>query len=136
MPADPSTKENFISAAADHGRFTESGDFKKCNKAYDRIIEAIHKFKESPDCGEGVLVHLLDYPDDSVKSWAAVCLLRLRPDEAMKILEDVAGRSGLVAFSAEMTLKEWQAGRLKLPGEGSGEKVRRNDLTASAPNKN
>jgi len=136
MPAAASSKENFISAAADHGRFTESGDFKKCNKAYDRIIEAIHKLKESADCGEDALIHLLNSPDDSVKSWAAVCLLRLRPVEAMKVLEDVAGRSGLVAFSAGITLKEWRAGRLKLPGEGSSEKVRPNDLTASSPNKN
>lgn len=110
-----SSRENFIAAAIDHGRFTLSGDFKNCNKAYDRIIVAARKLKDTPDGGEAVLIDLLSYADDSVKSWAAAYLLQLRPEEAVNTLEEVASRPGLVAFSAGMTLKEWRAGRLKLP---------------------
>jgi len=115
MSAIPLGGESFVTAAVDHGRFTLSGDSKACNRAYNKIVRAAHRLKESAGGEKAVLVDLLAYPDDSVKSWAAAYLLPICPEAAAKTLEDIASGSGLIAFSAAMTLKEWHAGRLKLP---------------------
>lgn len=58
---------------------------------------------------------LLDKGDLSIVRAAATYLLPLREVEAVQALERVAkDGSPLIAFGAEMTLKEWEAGRLSV----------------------
>src|SRR5689334_18858401 len=88
-----SPKDRFLNAAADHGKYTLSGDSTACNEAYDRVIAAIKDLRKLPDQGEGALMELATHPNDSVKVWASSYLLPLQQEHAINILEKVASSS-------------------------------------------
>jgi hypothetical protein len=109
-------KDRFISAATEHGRCTETGDYKKGNAAFDRVIAALAELRERADRGESVLIELLNHPNGWVRLAAATDLLPLRADRATQVLEDLAsGPQSQLEFGAMMVLREWRAGRLKVP---------------------
>jgi len=107
-------KAEFVEAAIDHGRFTDSGDSKRANKAHDKIIVALSKMKMLPDHGESILTLLLEHTNNAVKGWSATYLLPFNEKLAIYTLEDIASGSGFVAFDCQMVLKLWRAGTLKL----------------------
>lgn len=108
-------QDRFVEGAHQHGLYTVEGDAPATNRAYKKIILALNELREMPDRGEGFLSNLLQNEDLSVVSWAASYLLGSRPEEAVQALERVARDAlPLIAFGAEMTLKEWRAGRLKV----------------------
>jgi len=109
------TVEKFVKAAIDHGRYTEVGNPRACNKAYDRVIQALRELRASADHGESVLSEFLTHPNSSVRTWAATHLLTLQEALACAALEELASSVGPSAFDAKMTLKEWRAGRLVVP---------------------
>jgi hypothetical protein len=108
-------QDRFVEAAKEHGQGIVEGEPQKTNRAFDRVVSAIRDLRKSPDKGEEFLIGLLDEEDLSIVRAAATYLLPLREVEAVQALEKVA-RYGLplIAFGAEMTLKEWRAGRLKV----------------------
>jgi hypothetical protein len=111
----PTIVEQYVAAAREHGKCTETGNYKSGNKAYDRIIAAIREMRKLPDRGEVILTELLFQPDDWVKMWAATHLLPLREAAASTVLARLASVSpGLLRADADMVLKEWRAGRLKI----------------------
>lgn len=60
------------------------------------------------------LLALLEHQDDSVRLWAATHTLEIDALKAEQVLEGLAaGSQGAVRASAAMTLREWQAGRLR-----------------------
>jgi hypothetical protein len=106
----------YIAEAAEHGRCTESGDYKKGNAAFDQMEVALAKLRRRPDRGESILTELLDHPNGWVRLAAATDLLPLRADLASTILENLAsGPQSQLEFNAKMVLREWRAGRLKVP---------------------
>jgi len=108
-------KVRFIADAIEHGRCTESGDYKKGNAAFDRMALALAELRERPDRGESVLVDLLNHPNGWVRLGAATHLLPLRVDLACHVLEDLAsGPQSQLEFGAMMVLREWRAGRLNV----------------------
>ena len=110
------SKDRYIAEAAEHGRCTESGDYKKGNAAYDRMIAALAQLRGRADQGESVLMELLGHPNGWVRLDAATHLLPLRADLATQVLEDLAsGPQSQLEFGAMMVLREWQAGRLNVP---------------------
>jgi hypothetical protein len=111
---DENLKTEFVEAAVDHGRFTESGDSKRANKAHDKVIKALSKMKKLPDHGKGLLTFLLEHESDAVRGWAATYLLPLNENSAIDTLREIASGSGFVAFDCEMVLKLWKAGTLRL----------------------
>jgi len=60
------------------------------------------------------LTRLLNSENENVRLWAATHLLPTNEFEAKKVLQELALKPGFNAFSAEMTLKEWEKGNLKL----------------------
>jgi hypothetical protein len=109
-------KERYIAEATEHGRYAESGDFKRGNAAFDRKLAALAELRRHSDRGESVLVELLDHPSEWVKLSAATHLLPLRPELASPILDELAsGPRSDVEFDARMVLRECRAGRLKVP---------------------
>jgi len=109
-------KDRYIAEATEHGRCTESGDYRTGNKAYDRMIAALTELRERADRGESVLIELLNHPNGWVKLGAATHLLPLRVDLASQVLEDLAsGPQSQVEFDAKMVLREWRAGKLNVP---------------------
>jgi hypothetical protein len=109
-------KDRYIADAAEHGRCTESGDYKRGNAAFDRMIGALAELRERADRGESVLIELLNHPNGWVRLGAATHLLPLRVDLASHVLENLAsGPQSEVEFGAKMVLREWQAGKLNVP---------------------
>jgi len=108
-------KDRYIAAAAEHGRCTESGDYKRGNAAFDRMNAALAELRGRADRGESILVELLNHPNGWVRLDAATDLLPLRADLATTILENLAsGLQSQLEFMAKMVLREWRAGRLNV----------------------
>jgi hypothetical protein len=109
-------RDQYIVKAVGYGRCAEAGGLKKVNAAYFRVKKALARLRLDPDRGESILTELLDHPDAWLRSLAATHLLPLRADLASPVLEVLAsGTSGVLRLTAEMALKEWRAGRLKVP---------------------
>jgi hypothetical protein len=109
-------KDRYIAAAAEHGRCTESGDYKKGNAAFDRMKVALAELRGRADRGESILMELLNHPNGWVRLDAATDLLPLRAELASTILENLAsGPQSQLEFMAKMVLREWRAGRLNVP---------------------
>lgn len=106
--------ESYVAAVIEHGEKAHNGDYRGANKAYDRGIEALAEFRKLPDRGERILLWLLHHPNDWVKLNAATDLLLLNEAAARPVLEHLAaGPAFHVDLSAENTLREWDAGRLR-----------------------
>ena len=114
MEKHQSPEEKYRDAARRHGEYTLKGDSVSTNLAYYELMSALRDIRRLANRGEEVLLRLTTDNDVSVVGWAASHLLPLQEDVAKNALENVAGGKGLVAFSAEMVLKEWNAGRLKI----------------------
>jgi hypothetical protein len=109
-------KDRYIAEAADHGRGLESGDSERANTAIERMMAALLELRGHADRGESILIELLNHPNAWVKLSAATDLLPLRAQLASTILENLAsGPRSEVEFNAKMVLREWRAGRLKIP---------------------
>ena len=109
-------KNRYVIAAAEQGRFLESADSEKANAAFDTMMAALAKLRSQVDRGEAIPAELLDHPDGWVRVSAATHLLPLRAEPACTTLEGLAsGPCGELPFEAEMVLREWRAGRLKVP---------------------
>jgi len=107
-----SAQDRFIAGARAHGN---QGDPELVNKAYADLHRALLDLRKGPDAGVAFLFGLLNDDDLSVATWAALYLLPHREDAAKAALRRVA-RIGvrLLAFNAEITLEEWNAGRLEI----------------------
>ncbi len=99
--------DNYIENAILHGVWVEKGDYKKANQAFDNILINFNILKKENSSLEN-LVPLLNDKNDSVRYWTAFFLLRSKESLAIKTLENVASKKGLVAFSAGTTLREWK----------------------------
>jgi hypothetical protein len=108
-------KDRYIAAAVEHGRCTESGDYKRGNAAFDRMKVALTELRGRADKGESILMELLNHPNGWVRLDAAADLLPLRAELATTILENLAsGPQSQLEFMAKMILREWRAGRLNV----------------------
>lgn len=107
-------EEEFVKSAADHGLYSDLSDSIKANEAHDRIMTALSKMKILPDHGKDVLLRLQNNENNFVRRWAATYLLPLDERVALGTLGGIALGEGLSAFNAEMVLKLWRSGKLKL----------------------
>ncbi|MCL2360112.1 MAG: DUF2019 domain-containing protein [Candidatus Bathyarchaeota archaeon] len=104
--------EKFANACIAKGRGEESGSIKADGIYYKRIRSVYDLLKEDNRLHE--LLELLEHENPYVRSWAAGYTLQIDPAKSEQTLEEVANIKGrMVAFSAEMTLKEWRKGNLK-----------------------
>ena len=107
--------DRYVAAAIVHGECTENGDYKRGNRAFDEILEVLKVIREAGREGDHALLDLLDHDNKSVRASAATHLLKVYEKRATKVLKRVAKGEGLVAFSAEMVLVEWNKGTLVIP---------------------
>ncbi|MDR2580611.1 MAG: DUF2019 domain-containing protein [Fibromonadaceae bacterium] len=99
----------YIEYASQHGKATEQGDYKKGNKAHDKLIKIYQQIKKQGDLTHPMFKEMLSSSDLGVRSWAASHSLAVSPKEAEAILIDIGKiPNSLVAFSATMTLEEWK----------------------------
>ncbi len=112
--------DRFVEAAIRHGELRSGAD---ANRAFDKIVSAYFEIRAEPDAGRSAFAMLAQHGDPSVARWAASFLLYDDPATARDVLERIARtEANLIGFSAEMTLSEWDAGRLTRPEDWDGTK--------------
>ncbi len=97
------------------GAATDRGDHEEANAAHDALIRALAALRDSSDRGRSALTGLLGHEDPYVRCWAATHLLPLDEEAATRALEALTSEPPFVGLDAEMVLREWRAGRLKVP---------------------
>jgi len=102
----------YVAFATDYREATLGSDYIKANKCYKKITECYCKLKDLQAVSS--LKDLLQHENESVVVWASLHLLPYESKIAEDALARIAKKGGLIAFDAEMTLKEWKAGRLKI----------------------
>lgn len=94
----------FIEASANN-------DQKTARKFYKVMDSVFRKLRDSGKLEE--LLKILSHENESVRLWVSTHLLVYDESLAKESLRKIANnKSGLVAFSAEMTLQEWDKGNL------------------------
>ena len=102
-------------AATMIGVYTESGDYKKGDREYIRLKDAYREIRRHGREGQSRHLSLLDSDVLSVRVWAAAHALEYAPEVAEPVLEYLSKNApGIQQLNAEMTLREWRAGRLSL----------------------
>ena len=95
---------------------TESRDVKarRVNRLFDENRVYLHRLR-SDERGRALIEALLDDGDPGVRLKAAAHALEWNPDAARPVIAGVAALEGLWPhrFDAEMTLREYDAGRLR-----------------------
>lgn len=81
------------------------------NRLHDKNHSAYLALRSSPE-GRCEIEALLRHDDDVVRLGAAAHAILWNETAARPVLEDIASGSGLVAFTARMTLQEFDLGRL------------------------
>ncbi|UYZ64501.1 hypothetical protein [Hymenobacter weizhouensis] len=104
------TVEAFCQAATTHAEATNSGEYKTANRAYANLVAAL-KCLEAHESTH-LLRPLLHSAMIGPKLWSATYFLSRGETKAVDILNQLATRKDILGFSAQMTLREWQAGRL------------------------
>lgn len=93
----------FLEAAAMQAEATESGDYKRANKMYDRIIKSVNYLTEHNALG--MIEQCLYNENIGIKLWSASFLLS--SSIAKNILEEIAnGDYGIHFLTAKMILKQ------------------------------
>jgi hypothetical protein len=107
--------EQYTAAAIAHGAATEASDSKIGNLQADLLVAINRELRRRGPEAHRELLKLLVHSNPSVRSWAGCNALEFAPTEAERALESVAQiPKSLVAFTAEWTLREWRAGRLRI----------------------
>ena len=83
----------------------------EANRAHDEMHRA-YKVLRSTDAGRQAILTLIRDPSPNVRCWAAAHSLAWAEFEARQALEELVASDGRCAFTARMTLREFDAGRL------------------------
>jgi hypothetical protein len=102
----------FYTATNIHAEATEVGDYKKGNEAHAQIIKALKWLQENSLTH--LLLPLLESSSIGTRSWAASYLLLHNEQKAINTLELIASSKTIHGLSAQITLREWRMGRLKI----------------------
>jgi hypothetical protein len=84
---------------------------KRWNRLHDENHRAYLMLRSTPG-GRREIEALLGHRDDVVRLGAAAHAILWNERDARPVLEEVAAKVGLVAFTAEMVLREFDGGRL------------------------
>jgi hypothetical protein len=103
----------------DSGRVEAGGDSRKWNQLVDRLQSLHLRLRESPE-GRAGITSLMSDDIDTVRQWSAAMALAWDELMARAELARQANGQGLVAMEAEITLREFDAGRLNMTWEPKG----------------
>jgi len=105
--------QKYIDLIVQWGIAQDEADSKKSNKIHDKKNKFYYEIRDNINLYIDDLIGLLNSENNYVKSEIAFLLLPYRTEEAKKALEEVSTKRGTVAFTAKMTLKLWNEGKLK-----------------------
>lgn len=91
----------------------QDANAKAANIQYGRIEAIRRELRNRGREGESALLTLMGSNNPHVRAWAAAHVLEFDPKRAEAELEQLAnGPPSMVRLDAEMTLKQWRAGKL------------------------
>jgi hypothetical protein len=109
-------KQDYIDHAIIHQQASCNGDYLLANKAYRKIENLRKQFSTNNEFAKELLSELLQMDNPSVQVWASAHSLELgiNIEMAKAVLERISRlpNIGIISFTAEMTLKQWQKGEL------------------------
>ncbi|HCS55260.1 MAG TPA: hypothetical protein DIW81_27355 [Planctomycetaceae bacterium] len=105
--------DRYVALATKHGEATESGDSDDANAAYNELNEVFARIVQDYDREK--LATLLTHSNPAVRAKAAFHTYKLDAQRSASVLKEVSQGSGLVAFSAGMTLKQLKNGGVTPP---------------------
>ena len=95
----------------EHGESTLSGDYKKGNIAYTKMMKVMDRIKLSEINIRQQFFELMYHENDSVKLWTAATLLNTFEKEALSVLRKIKeNNKSILAFNAQITIEEWGKG--------------------------
>ncbi len=97
------------------GAATETGDYKKGNKASDLLTKIYAELRHRGLESQRALLPLLKDSNPGVRLWSASHVLEFSPSDGECVLEDLIPTGKLLGLCAQTTLEEWREGRLKYP---------------------
>ena len=110
--------EQYIKSGTILYETTLDGNYKKGNKEYFKLLKLYKFLEKNIDIAKQTLPVLLNHKNVKVRTIAAShCLtLKICEKEAETVLIDIANdeKNGIFDFNAEMTLKVWKEGNLKI----------------------
>ena len=103
---------DFVDASINNGIAQEDGNANQANKYY-RVIEKRKKWLVDHDelCNANFL-ELLNHENDYVRLHVSCALLHVKNEDAVNTLSDLAKKEGILGFSAEMTISEYEKGHI------------------------
>ncbi|WP_372241064.1 DUF2019 domain-containing protein [Corallococcus terminator] len=103
----------YAEAAVRQGRASLEGDFRTANAQQKTLVAVWGELRTRGEEGQASLLRLLDHQEQDVRVWAASHALSFAPARAEEVLERACHASPSPSrLNAEMTLREWRAGRL------------------------
>jgi hypothetical protein len=84
---------------------------KKAKKGHDELHACYKRLRQS-EAGRRAIMDLMNDAEPSVRLWAAAHSLQWAPNEARRVLESLKDAQGRCSFTAEITLVEFDKGRL------------------------
>ncbi|RYZ42733.1 MAG: DUF2019 domain-containing protein [Myxococcaceae bacterium] len=103
----------YAEAAVRQGRASLEDDFRTANAQQKTIVAVRGELRSRGEEGQASLLRLLGHHEQDVRVWAASHVLSFAPAQAEEVLERACQASPSPSrLNAEMTLREWRAGRL------------------------
>lgn len=103
---------DFENASINNGLAQEDGNANQANKYY-RLIEKRKKWLiDHDELSNPVFLELLNHDNDYVRLHASCALLHVKNEEAVNTLSELAKKKGIIGFSAEMTISEYEKGHI------------------------
>ena len=107
----PESIDDLLAGYREGANGTSSSDPKVANKWQRRMHGFYKKLRETEE-GKAAIVSLLDDPSPHVRCWAGAHCLQWNTPAAMRTLEALRDGKGSCSFTAEITLREFDRGRL------------------------
>ena len=105
--------DDFRAAAIEKSDFAQG---RRDGQLYDSMRDSFYRLKNLGKRGDEALLTLLEDDSEHVRMWAGTAMMIDGNHDARSVLETLAsGGIGVVRLDAEITLEEFDAGRLTEP---------------------
>lgn len=104
--------KNYVDAAILYGEEQEKGNAKKVNKQVERINNSIAILRKYDLLNNEVFLNLLYHENDYVKFHTAYSILHVNEKEALKNLELLSQKGGLLGFESKISIEEYKKGNI------------------------
>jgi len=88
------------------------GDARRANRIFDQMHQLSTQLRASAD-GRAAIETLLSHPSRAVRLDVAAVALEWAPEKAASVLEALVSPRGTHSLTAQTTLREFRAGRMK-----------------------